>query len=140
MIYCENVVKILWIYYFHNSKLNKKKKKNSKFKTHLTQPTPTHLINALSPLSSNFFFLPYLHFFRVLLSLLFFLSFSPLSPLLQSSFFLSLLFCFFFFPSFTTLLDLFFCLPLHFDFISPILFVVVLMLVGFGFEDGVATC
>ena len=101
---------------------------NSKFKTHVT------------PLTLS---MPCLHvFFRLLFSFLF-LSFFLFLPYLHSSIFL--LFSFFFFfsfnfhSSFITHLDLFFSLPLHFDFISPILFVVVLMLVGFGFEDGIAT-
>ena len=96
----------------------------SKFKIQ-NPPNPTYTHSPyqclVSTSSSDFSFL----FF-------FYLSFSPLSPLL-----------FFFFSSFhasfTTHLDLFFSLPLHFDFISPILFVVVLMLVGFEFEDGIET-
>ena len=102
---------------------------NSKFKTNL--PPLTLSIPCLPVASSDFFFL------------LLFFSFFLFLPYLHSSIFL--LFCFFFFffsffhSSFTTHLDLFFSLSLLLDFISPILFVVVLMLVGFGFKDGVAT-
>ena len=100
---------------------------NSKFKTHVT------------PLTLS---MPCLHvFFRLLFSFLFLSFFFSLIST-PPSFFFSLFFFFFsfnFHSSFITHLDLFFSLPLHFDFISPILFVVVLMLVGFGFEDGIAT-
>jgi len=52
---------------------------------------------------------------------------------------LSLSFLFiYFYSSFTSHLDLFFSLPPHFDFISPVLFVVVLMFVSFGFANDVA--
>ena len=77
-------------------------------------------------------------FFRLLFS--FFSSSSScfFFPYVHSSVFLLFSFFFFFLSLFfTTHLDLFFSLPLHFDFISPVLFVVVLMLVGFGFENGV---
>jgi len=43
----------------------------------------------------------------------------------------------FFHSSFTSHPDLFFSLPLHFDFIYLVLFVVVLMFVSFGFADSV---
>ena len=83
-------------------------------------PTPL-LISALSQLtSSNFFFF-----------------FFPLSPIFRLS---SIFFFFFsfFHSSFATRPNLFFSLPFYFDFISLVLFVVVLMLVGFGFENDVA--
>ena len=70
----------------------------------------------------------------LLLLLLLFFFFSLIST--PPSFFF--FFFFFFHSSFTSHLDWFFSLTLHFDFISSVLFVVVLMFVGFGFVGGVA--
>ena len=135
----------LYIYIYIYMNVKKSVKKISKFKTHLTRPTPLTLSIHFCHVYLDHFFRLFFFFSPISTSSDFFFSLTPthlinpFSPRLASI--STLLFFFLFFPpSFTTHLDLFFSLFLHFNFISPILFVVVLMLVSFGFEDGVATC